>query len=51
MIVVADTSPLHYLILIGETELLPILFGEIAIAEAVARELLHPKRPLQYAPG
>lgn len=35
MIIVSDTTPLHYLILIGHTELLPNLFGEIIIPEAV----------------
>lgn len=39
MIVVADTSPLNYLVLIGEQELLPTLFGRIVIPEAVFQEL------------
>ncbi len=39
MIVVGDTSPLNYLVLIGEQELLPTLFGQIVIPEAVFREL------------
>jgi predicted nucleic acid-binding protein len=39
MIVIADTSPLNYLVLIGEQELLPALFGKIIIPEAVFREL------------
>ena len=43
MIVVADTSPLNYLVLIGQEKLLPVLFGEIAIPNAVALELLHPR--------
>jgi predicted nucleic acid-binding protein len=39
MIVVADTSPINYLVLIGEQELLPVLFGLVVIPEAVLQEL------------
>lgn len=39
MIVVADSGPLHYLILLGQTELLQRLYGEVVIPEAVAGEL------------
>lgn len=39
MIVVADSSPLHYLILLGQTELLRRLYGEVLIPDAVAAEL------------
>ena len=39
MIVVSDTSPLNYLILIGEEELLPKLFGHVIIPNAVFDEL------------
>ena len=45
MIVVSDTTPLNYLILIGEVELLPKLFGDVIVPPAVIRELLHPKAP------
>lgn len=45
MIVVADTSPLRYLILIGEVELLPRIFGEVVISDAVLSELLHKNSP------
>jgi predicted nucleic acid-binding protein len=31
MVVIADTSPLNYLILIGQVDLLPQLYGQIAI--------------------
>jgi predicted nucleic acid-binding protein len=41
MRVVADTSPICYLLLIGSSELLPSLFQRIFIPEAVARELAH----------
>ncbi|HKO13711.1 MAG TPA: hypothetical protein VJV22_17205 [Acidobacteriaceae bacterium] len=39
MIVVADSSPLHYLILIGQTDVLPILFNRVVIPDAVRSEL------------
>ena len=42
MIVVADTSPINYLLLIGQIDLLPRLFGEIIIPDAVRDELLDP---------
>lgn len=47
MIVVADTSVLCYLILIEQVELLPHLFGEIAIPQAVYEELKAEKAPVQ----
>jgi predicted nucleic acid-binding protein len=40
MIVVADTTPINYLVLIGEQELLPLLFGEVIIPDTVFHELL-----------
>lgn len=40
MIVVSDTSPLNYLILIGEENILTKLFGSIVIPQAVSDELL-----------
>lgn len=44
-VVVADTTPLNYLILIGQVELLRELFRKVMIPEAVLAELLHPKAP------
>ena len=44
-IVVADAGPLHYLILIGQADLLPRLFGAIAVPATVADELGHPSAP------
>jgi len=41
MIVVADTSPLNYLVQIDEIDLLPDLFGSVLIPQAVLRELTH----------
>ena len=45
MIVVSDTSPLNYLILIGAVDVLPLLFGGVHIPEQVVGELLHPRTP------
>jgi predicted nucleic acid-binding protein len=45
MTVVADTTPLNYLILIGEADLLPQLFGRITIPSAVFEELHRPATP------
>ena len=38
--IVADTSPLNYLILIDAVEILPALFQEVVIPNAVRQELL-----------
>lgn len=45
MIVVADTAPLNYLVLIDQAELLPLLFGKVVVPEAVFSELRHAKAP------
>jgi predicted nucleic acid-binding protein len=45
MIAVADTSPLCYLIPIGEIDLLPKLFSQVLVPEAVLEELLHEDAP------
>lgn len=39
MIIVSDTSPLNYLVLIGEENILPKLFGQIIIPITVFDEL------------
>lgn len=39
MIVISDTSPLRYLITLGQVELLPQLFEQVIIPEAIAAEL------------
>lgn len=44
-VVVADTTPLNYLVLIEQVEVLHRLFGEVMIPEAVLTELRHPKAP------
>jgi predicted nucleic acid-binding protein len=45
MIIVSDTTPVHYLILIDEIDLLPRLLGEIVIPEVVFRELQADRTP------
>jgi predicted nucleic acid-binding protein len=45
MIVVADTSPLNYLILIDQIEILAVLYGRVLIPHAVHEEMLSPKAP------
>jgi len=49
MIVVADTSPLNYLALIDAVQILPELFGQVFIPEAVSRELKSPGTPSKVA--
>jgi predicted nucleic acid-binding protein len=43
--VVSDTSPISYLILIGQTALVEKLFGRVLIPPAVMAELLHGGTP------
>ncbi|MGC1647913.1 MAG: hypothetical protein WA741_18990, partial [Candidatus Sulfotelmatobacter sp.] len=45
MIVVADTSPINYLILIEEIDILRQMYGTVVIPPAVRRELLRPSAP------
>ena len=45
MIVIADTSPINYPVLIGEINLLKTLYGDIILPLAVKAELLHPAAP------
>jgi len=40
MVVIADTSPLNYLVLIEYIDILPSLYGSLVIPPAVQRELL-----------
>jgi predicted nucleic acid-binding protein len=39
MTVVTDTSPLNYLVLIGESEVLPALYGRVLVPQMVIDEL------------
>jgi predicted nucleic acid-binding protein len=45
MIVVSDTSPICYLILIGEIELLPMLYKKVLIPSVVRQELADSRSP------
>lgn len=45
MIVVADSGPLHYLILVEQAELLHRFYGQVIVPEAVFRELTAAKAP------
>jgi predicted nucleic acid-binding protein len=45
MVVVADTSPINYLVLIAEIDLLEQLYARILIPPAVMAELRHPLAP------
>lgn len=45
MIVIADASPLNYLVLIGEIALLPALYDRVLIPLEVHRELQRPGTP------
>jgi predicted nucleic acid-binding protein len=45
MVVVADTSPLNYLLLVGKIDLLPALYDSLLLPPAVHRELLAPLSP------
>jgi len=41
-VVVADTSPIFYLLAIGHVDILPRLFGKVLVPNAVRNELFHP---------
>jgi len=45
MIVVADTSPINYLLLIKEIDILPKMYGKVVIPRAVHEELLRVVAP------
>ena len=45
MLVVADTTPINYLVLIGQVTILAALYEQVVIPSAVATELRHPKAP------
>ncbi|MGA8025092.1 MAG: DUF3368 domain-containing protein [Candidatus Acidiferrales bacterium] len=45
MIVVADTSPINYLVLIEEIDVLAKMYGKVVIPPAVRDELLRPSAP------
>jgi predicted nucleic acid-binding protein len=45
MIVVADTSPINYLILIQEVDILPKMYGRVVIPQSVREELVRASAP------
>jgi|SRR5271157_2854948 len=45
MIAVSDTSPICYLILVGEIDILPKLYSQVLVPAAVIAELLHEDAP------
>ncbi|MGH9607641.1 MAG: DUF3368 domain-containing protein [Terracidiphilus sp.] len=45
MIVVADTAPINYLVLIGEADVLRALYGRVLIPTSVQTELTHNLTP------
>jgi len=45
MIVVADTGPLRYLVLLDQVHILDALFRHVLVPEAVAAELTHERTP------
>jgi predicted nucleic acid-binding protein len=45
MLAVTNTSPLLYLVLIEQVDLLRALYGQVVVPRAVAEELQHPSTP------
>jgi predicted nucleic acid-binding protein len=45
VIVVADTSPVRYLVLIQHVDVLPRLYGRVIVPSAVVAELTHERTP------
>jgi predicted nucleic acid-binding protein len=48
-VVVSDTTPLHYLILIGRESILEKLYGKVIIPPAVLSELSHASAPVKIS--
>ena len=44
-VVIADTGPINYLVLIGHVEVLPKLFEKVVLPSAVKDELSNPETP------
>ena len=44
-LVIADTGPINYLILIGHIDILPVLFQKVILPSIVRDELKHQKAP------
>jgi len=47
MIVISDTSPINYLVLIGHVHILPQLFERIIVPPAVFTEINSPQAPTE----
>jgi predicted nucleic acid-binding protein len=47
MIVVADTSPLNYLIQLGKADVLLNIYGRVLVPHAVLTEMQHPEAPTE----
>ena len=45
MIVVSDTSPVNYLVLIDKVDLIHRLFDRVLVPQVVVKELMHPRTP------
>jgi predicted nucleic acid-binding protein len=45
MIIVSDTSPLNYLVLLGIVDIFPKMFGKVIVPPAVMTELTRPETP------
>ncbi|WP_089718510.1 DUF3368 domain-containing protein, partial [Candidatus Entotheonella palauensis] len=45
MLVIADTFPLNYLILIDRVNVLPTLYERVLVPQTVIEELRHPRTP------
>ena len=48
-VVVTDTSPINYLVQIGQMELLAKLFGRVIVPQAVLEELQRPQAPAKVS--
>lgn len=48
-VVVSDTTPLHYLILVGQESILEKLYGKVVVPPAVLAELGHASAPVQIS--
>jgi len=44
-LVIADTGPINYLLLVGHIDILPVLFEKVTLPTVVKGELAHPKAP------
>jgi hypothetical protein len=51
MIVVADTSPLNYLVLLGHIEILEKIYAEVVVPQSVLDELRDSEAPARLARG